>query len=156
MQAKMWSQARGMDVVGVDDPETEQDIIREESTDAALWPERVQVMAQLLAALQQMGIQAPQSARAQAQGQVGSANEVLANALRGQAAPLGPGDGGPGGSEPGNTPPLAPPGTAQDQNMPFAQGPADQGTAMAQTMIQNGQAKSRILTQQKLNMGRRA
>jgi hypothetical protein len=45
--AKLISQARGMDMVGVDDPEAEQDIIREESTDATLWPERVQIMAQL-------------------------------------------------------------------------------------------------------------
>ena len=153
VQAKLWSQARGMDVVGVDDPETEQDLIREESTDAALWPDRVMVMAQLLSALQSLGLQTPPNAQAQAQGQASNAAETLANSLRGQAAPLTAGQPGAGGApESALTSAPAVEGQAAG-NQPFAQAQA-QNPALLQTMIQGGQAKGRILTQQKI--GRRA
>jgi hypothetical protein len=153
VQSKLWSQARGMDVVGVDDPESEQDLIREESTDAALWPERVQVMAQLLSALQSLGIQTPPAAQAQAQAQGSNAAETLANALRGQAPEMTPGNGGP---EPGNMA-GAPgvPGQAAGNGAPFAQPPAGgppagQNQTLLQTMIKGGQASNRIMTQQKI------
>ena len=57
--AKLWTQARGMDAVGVDDPEQEQNIMREERTDATLWPEAVAMMAQLMQTLSAMGLQPP-------------------------------------------------------------------------------------------------
>ncbi len=155
MQSKLWSQSRAMDVVGVDDPEVEQDIIRDESTDAALWPERVQVMAQLLSALQSLGIQAPANAQGQAQGQVGSASEALANSLRGQSAEMGAGQPGAGGGPESaltGAPPV--PGQAEG-NQPFAAGQAvQQNPALMQGMVQNGEAKGRIMTQVKL--GQRA
>lgn len=154
VQNKLWSQRRAMDAVGVDDPETEQQMIREESTDATLWPERVQVMAQLLTALQSLGLQAPQGAQEQAQGQMTSGQADLRKALGEQAGNPGPGAGGPGG-EPSmlpNTPPI--PGVQPEAGgpQPFAQGPA-QDPMLMQGMIQNGQTKGRIMTQTKL--GRR-
>ena len=61
-----------MDRTGVDDPEAEQNIIRDEQTDAALNPAAVQVMAQLMAMLQQQGIQPSQGAQEMAQQQAQS------------------------------------------------------------------------------------
>jgi hypothetical protein len=84
VNAKLWSQRRAMSVVGVDDPETEQDMIREESTDATLWPERVQVMAQLMATFQSLGLQANSATQGQAQAQATSGMGQLQNALGAQ------------------------------------------------------------------------
>lgn len=160
VNAKLWSQARGMDAVGVDDPETEQDLIREESTDATLWPERVQIMAQLLAALQSLGLQAPAGAEAQAQGQITSGQADLRKAL-GAATPTNDqGMGGPGGepSMMGQTPaiPGVPP-EAGGPAAPFASAPATGGNEaspmLVQSMLKGGKNSGRILSQTKL--GRR-
>lgn len=157
VNAKLWSQARGMDAVGVDDPETEQQRIREESTDATLWPERVQVMAQLISVLQQLGLNAPQGVQAQAQGQISSGQSDLRNAL-GLATPqVGPGAPGAGGepSMMGQTPPLpGMPPEAGGPPAPFQSGPAVQpGPTQLQTMVQGGSVKGRILNQ--TTLGRR-
>lgn len=158
VNAKLWSQRRGMDAVHVDDPETEQDMIREERTDATMFPADVQVMAQLMAALQSLGLQPPAGAQAQAQAQLGSGQNDLRTALGAGAPPETTSTQGEFGM--GQVPPEAlsagatAPGTTP---APFAQGPtAPSGpgpVGMAQTMIQEGKAKSRILTQQQL--GRR-
>lgn len=150
VNGKLWSQRRAMDVVGVDDPETEQDFIREERTDATLFPADVQVMAQLLSALQSLGIQAPQNAQAQAQGQVASGTEGLRQAL-GAATPANTTSSQLNGDQ-GVTPPI--PGASPNAggaNVPFAQGPSN--APVLQGMVQGGEAKGRIMTQQKL--GRR-
>lgn len=166
VNAKLWSQARAMDAVGVDDPETEQQRIREESTDATLWPERVQVMAQLLGALQALGLNAPAGAEQQAQGQMTSGQADLRKALGAATPDNMPGAGGPGGAPEmqGQQPPIpglppeagGPPGAQPPGGQPFAQGPgpAAPQPPVLQGMIQGGQAKGRILTQQKL--GRRS
>jgi len=151
VSAKLWSQRSAMDAVGIDDPETEQDLIREESTDATLWPERVQVMAQLMAALQSLGLNPPQGAVDQAQGQAASGGNDLRAALGGATA-----DNTTGSQTPdtqGQTPPIpgAPPSAGGEQ--PFAQAPTADTLPMMQGMLQNGEAKGRIMTQQKL--GRR-
>jgi len=157
VNAKLWSQRRGMDAVHVDDPETEQDMIREERTDASLFPADVQVMAQLMAALQSLGLQAPANAQGIAQQQLASGQNDLRSAL-GAAAPENMA-GQPAGGELGQTPPeaLSAGGTPPAGGLPFMQGPEAPGgqgpIGTAQTMIQGGQAKSRILTQQQL--GRR-
>lgn len=155
--AKLWSQARGMDSVGVDDPETEQQLIREESTDATLWPERVQIMAQLMGALQALGLQTPPGAQAQAEGQMTSGQADLRKALGEQTPSVGPGAGGPGG-EPSMMPQTPPipglPPEAGGPPAPFAQGPgAEASPPLMQSMIQGGTVKNRIMTQTKL--GRR-
>jgi hypothetical protein len=154
VSAKLWSQARGMDAVGVDDPEQEQNIIREERTDATLWPADVQVMAQLMAALQSLGLNAPQGAQAQAQGQMGSGQEALRQAL-GAATPQGT-VGSQGVGNQGETPPIT--GAAPEAGgaqPPFAQAQAAPAgaTTQLQGMLQNGQTKGRIMTNQPL--GRR-
>lgn len=155
MNGKLWSQRRAMDAVGVDDPETEQDYIRQERTDATLFPADVQVMAQLLGALQSLGLNAPAGAQAQAQGQANSGQEALAQSL-GAAAPSGL-PGGPGSGAGGDqaiqaqTPPVAGANSAV-AGQPLVSGPPGNQPVM-QGMLQNGQAKGRIMTQQKL--GRR-
>lgn len=147
--ALLWSQRRAMDAVGVDDPETEQQMIREEQTDATLNPAKVQVMAQLLATLQQLGIQAPGNVQQAAQGQVGSAQNDLRTALGSQTptndqSMQDPGQTGampPDGLQPGATPPAGPPSA---RAVPQS---GAQPTAKLQTMIQNGRASGRILSQ---------
>ena len=151
MNLKIISQRTAMDWVGIDDPETEQEMIREERTDATMFPAEVQVMAQLLMALSSMGLQSP-DAQAMAQGQFARGQQDLRNAV-GAATPNNTtgsqleGDQGilpPEGMAPGATP----------QASPFAQAPANGPSApLAQTMIKEGKASTRILTQQQL--GRR-
>jgi hypothetical protein len=153
VNAKLWSQARGMDAVGVDDPEQEQNIIRRESTDATLWPDRVNLMVQLMTALNAASAQMPQGAADQAAGQQASGAAALQDALgmqtpdNGLSSQLG-GDQG------------MMPGVEGAANSPFAQGPQG-ATASAtgpqptqvQSMIQGGQMKGRIMNSTKL--GRR-
>ncbi len=151
--AKLWSQRRGMDAVGVDDPETEQDMIREERTDATMFPEEVQVMAQLMGALQSLGLNAPAGAESQVEGQMASGQADLRSAL-GARTPENttssqlPGDQGITPAIPGAPPEAggAPP--------PFAAGPGGEATPpVMQGMLQGGKTKGRILTQSSL--GRR-
>ncbi len=154
VSGKLWSQRRGMDATGVDDPETEQDMIREERTDATMFPADVEVMAQLMGALQSLGLNTPGNVQGQAQAQLSSGQNDLRKAL-GSATPQNatssqlPGDQG-------MTPPIpgAPP-EAGGAQPPFAQGPAAQpgDNAQLQTRITGGKATGRILTQQML--GRR-
>ncbi|HET7070105.1 MAG TPA: hypothetical protein VFI40_04720 [Nocardioides sp.] len=159
MNAKLMSQRSGMDLIGIDDPETEQEMIREERTDATMFPAEVQVMAQLLAALQSLGLQAPANAQGEAQAQLASGQNDLRTAL-GAATPQNSNSSQLAGDQ-GITPPEALVPGASAPAQPFAQGPApaqsgvgaQAGAGLAQTLIQGGQAKSRILTQQQL--GRR-
>lgn len=153
VNAKLWSVRRAMDAVGVDDPETELDFIRDERTDATLFPADVQVMAQLLGALQSLGIQAPQSAQAQAEAQAGSGTEALRQAL-GASTPSGmPGGPGPGGApeSEGMTPPITGASPNAGGEQPLISAP-DNAPVM-QGLLQGGEAKGRIMTQQRL--GRR-
>jgi hypothetical protein len=152
VNAKLWSLARGMDAVGVDDPEQEQNIIREERTDATLFPSDVQVMAQLMGVLQSMGLPAPQGAADQAGAQASSNTENLRQAL-GEAAPENT-DGSQYGTL-GETPPITGAGpTEGGPQTPFAQ--AQEGSApVMQGMLQNGEAKGRIMTNQPIPARRR-
>jgi hypothetical protein len=149
VSAKLWSQARAMDAVGVDDPETEQDLIREESTDATLWPERVQVMAQLMGALQALGLNAPEGAQEQAAGQAASGQQDLRAALGAQTPDNTTGSQSP--DTQGQTPPI--PGAPPEAGGAFASGPPAAQPPLMQGMLANGEAKGRIMTQQTL--GRR-
>lgn len=156
VQAKLWSQDRGMDAVGVDDPSTEKDIIREESTDAALWPERVELMAQLLQALQALNLPQPGAAVAQAQGQLSSGQQDLRAAL-GAQTPTNTTSSQQMGDQ-GMTAPIpgAPP-QAGGAPAPFAAPPAQgglQSSTQYQTMIQHGKLSDRILTQRQQKTGK--
>jgi hypothetical protein len=148
---KLWSQRTAMNIVGIDDPETEQDLIREERTDATLFPADVQVMAQLMAALQALNLQPPAGASAQAAGQVASGQDALRQALGAQQNSTGM------QSPDTQAMPPAIPGAPAEAQPANASGaplvtPPDNAPVM-QGMIQNGTAKGRIMTQQKL--GRR-
>ncbi len=148
VNGKLWSQRRAMNVVGVDDPETEQDYIREERTDATMFPADVQVMAQLLGALQALGLQAP-AAQGMAQQQLGNGQNDLRNAL-GAATPDNSTSSQLAGDQ-GETPPIpgAAPTAGGEQSL--VQAPDNQ--PVLQGMVQGGEAKGRIMTQQRL--GRR-
>jgi hypothetical protein len=149
VNAKLWSQARGMDAVGVDDPEQEQNIIRRESTDATLWPDRVNLMVQLMSALNAANAQAPQGVQNQAQGQAASGAAALQTAL-GQGTPTT----SPNGA--GEYDQQATPDVAGGNSSPFAQGP-NGATAQAngpqstqvQSMIAGGKLSGRILNNTK-------
>jgi hypothetical protein len=83
VQNRIWSAERAMDRVGVEDPQGEKDIIRDEQTDATINPAAVATMAQVIAQFQQMGVTPPQGA--QQQGQAGM--ESAMNAMRTQNPP---------------------------------------------------------------------
>jgi hypothetical protein len=152
VNAKLWSQRRGMDAVGVDDPETEQDMIREERTDATMFPADVQVMAQLMGALQALGLNAPAGAQEQVQDQMASGQSDLRKALGGATPENSTSSQLPG--DQGMTPPIpgAPP-EAGGAPPPFAAGPGAATPPVMQGMLQEGKTKGRIMTQQTL--GRR-
>jgi hypothetical protein len=153
MNGKLWSQRRAMDIVGVDDPETEQDYIRDERTDATLFPADVQVMAQLMGVLQSLGLAAAPGTQQQVQGQAASGNEALAQALGG-ATPSGfPGGPGSGAGGDQATQGITPPVPAAQSSVPGGPLVTPPEAPVMQGMLQNGQAKGRIMTQQKL--GRR-
>jgi hypothetical protein len=80
VQNRIWSAERAMDRVGVEDPQGEKDIIRDEQTDATINPAAVATMAQVIAQFQQMGVTPPQGV--QQQGQAGM--ESAMNAMRTQ------------------------------------------------------------------------
>jgi len=143
VNAKLWSQARGMDAVGVDDPEQEQDIIRSERTDATLWPADVQVMAQLMGVLQSLGLTPPPNAQAQVGAQGASGTEALRQALGAGNPPQQEGDQySPTIQQPGI--PGAPAEAGGGPGAPFAA--VQQGPVQLQGMLKGGQAQSRIMT----------
>lgn len=145
VNSKLWSLQRGMDRVGVDDPESELDIIRHERTDASIFPADVQVMAQLMLLLRQLGFAPPEQAQIQAAQQ----NQSLAN-LRGlmggnraTTAMNGPGE------QPLLPPEAMPANTPEGQQVagpPPPPPPAPGGTLTSQTLTQGGEASNRILS----------
>lgn len=70
VQNRIWSAERAMDRVGVEDPEGELDIIRDEQTDATVNPAAVMTMANLLQIFQQLQQQGVQMQQAQQQQQM--------------------------------------------------------------------------------------
>jgi hypothetical protein len=143
LQQKIWSQVRAMDMTGVEDPQAEQAQIREESTDASLFPERVQTQAALMATFQQMGISAQQAGQA-APGQMGDA------AMAARMAANGGVSGAPTGEAP-VTPEQ--PANAQDAALAALMAGGAQQTgpgfnAVSQTQVKGGEASNRILLQQ--------
>ena len=154
VNGKLWSQRRGQDAVGVDDPETEQEMISEERTNATMFPAEVMQMAQLMSTLKSLGLQVPGDAQGQAQQQLASGQNDLRTAL-GAATPDNttssqlPGDQGmmpPEGLVPGATPPAA----------PFAQGPQPDMASLRGSMTATPGGitnKTQLITQRQL--GRR-
>lgn len=66
VQGRIWSAERAMDRVGVEDPEGEKDVIRDEQTDATLNPAAVLTMGQLMMMFQQLQAQQAEMQQQQA------------------------------------------------------------------------------------------
>jgi hypothetical protein len=158
VDGKLWAAIRGMDRVGVDDPETEQEIIRGEQTDAALNPAAVQVMAQLAQVLQALGYQNAEQATQAMGGGGGPAPQGPGGAMADMRAQLGAAAGQPGSGEtpmpaaeamPGNTPE----GQALGAGPMTPGGGVGEPQVMSQTMVKGGEATGRLLFQQPLEPG---
>jgi hypothetical protein len=131
VQNRLISMERAMDEVGVDDPETEKDIIREEQTDPALNAAAVQAQVGLAATMRELGMDPnapPQEAGAPAPTQ-----EQARNTARQTNRPAA-------GGESLNAP-------ENQGNPPEESLPENAGQAQVQTMIQGGDASNRVLTQ---------
>jgi hypothetical protein len=150
VREKLWSLARGQDRVGVDDPELEQDIIREEQTDATMNPAAVMTMAQMLTVLKQLNIPAPQDAMdaAAAQQEALASERLLGGSPEGVPSLNGPGE------QPMLPPEAGQPAPAMGEPLePGAAAPAGQveGQMMLQQMTPTeGEPATRILSQQKI------
>ena len=144
LNGKVWTQTRAMDATGVDDPEDEQDQMRKERQDAALFPADVQAQAALMAMMQQMqmtqqqmGGQAPGGAPMEADEEAMAAQEARRRASdegvpQGEQQLQGEGEQG-----------VAPPGSSQFE------GRGD-FNAVNQTMLMEGEPTNRTLFQQPL------
>lgn len=138
VQNRLWSMRRAMDATGVEDPEDELNVIREEQTDAALNPAAVTSQATLLGTLQALGIQPPQASVEQAN-----------NAARQLNRPVPGGQSLNAPENQGNAPAQSLPANAQVGGAPATAG----SKAVAQSMLQNGETTGRILTQTPLSGG---
>jgi len=150
VNSKMWTLRRAMDKVGVEDPEAELDILKEERTDAAIFPADVQTQVALMAQMQQMQMDM-QQLQQQMGGQPGApGGEAPMDQLAAQAAGMAP-EGMPSMNAPGEQgvmPPEAmPPGGGQPPPG-IESGPGF--NASNQTMIKGGEPTNRMLLQQPL------
>jgi hypothetical protein len=144
LSARLWSQRRAMDRVGVDDPEAEQELIREERTDATLFPADVQTQAALLATLTQTRLQQEQAQQGPVQPspeeqQLRSRAALMAQEGGRSASPMmqAPEEQPVVGGEPG-------PGMMAEGGGPPAALPSQM---LAQFQVQEGETKSRIVGQ---------
>ena len=157
-ELKLWSAIRSMDAVGVDDPETEMDVIRGEQTDATLNPASVQVMVTLMSTLQQLGIQMQQLQQMAQQASPNAQGPTLEQglgAMRGTAPDVtgqeqmnaeGEQPMTPNEQMPGNTPE----GAAAAGQVPApmgAPGPGGPSQMLSQFQVQGGESKGRIIGQ---------
>jgi hypothetical protein len=126
VQNRLISMERAMDEVGVEDPETEKEIIRTEQTDPALNPAAVQAQMTLAAGMQALGVE---------QGQAPPTPEQAANSARTLNRPAAGGQSLNAPENQGNPPAESLPANAQP------------GQALAQTMVQEGEASGRVVTQ---------
>lgn len=151
-EGKLWSMQRAMDKVGVDDPETEMNMIRANQTDATLNPAAVQVMVTLMATLQQLGMQMSQlQAQAQQQGMTGPPGGAPSPEA-GAAAMVAQGAVPPGSQElnapaeqspvPAEQLPANAPGSIQGQP-----GPGGPSQILSQFQVQDGESNSRLVGQ---------
>lgn len=136
VQNRIWSAKRAMDATGVEDPEDETTIIRDEQTDPAMNPQAVLQQATLLSTFQQLGVQPQQGTVDQAQ-----------NAVRQLQRPAGGTSSLNGPENRANPPGEAMPANAQAPNG------APAGSAVLQTMVNAQGAQGRVLTQTPLGEG---
>ena len=148
LQSKVWSQSRAMDHTGVEDPQAEQDIVRSERQDPALFPQDVQAQVALIAMQQQIQMQQQQmEAQAGPQQDPGDAEaQVLdADEARRQAADEGRPDGNQALQAEGEQPVGAEEGSAFRGRGDF--------NAVNQSKLQGGSVTNRALFQQPLTTG---
>lgn len=150
LNGKVWSQERAMDATGVEDPEREQEAIRGERRDPALFPQDVQAQAALMATMQQLQMQQmqmqQQAGPPPGQEQTAEAAAIEAatgGGLRGAADRATP-EGEPMMNGEGEQP--VPP---EGSSAAFASGPGF--NAVSQTMLMEGEPTNRILLQQPLS-----
>lgn len=128
VQNRLMSMDRAMDEMGIDDPETEKDIIRAEQTDPALNPAAVNAQMSLAAAMQALGAEPGAQPGAPTAGQTENQARTLNRSPKGSPSLNAPENQG------------VPPGEAVPAN-------ARQSQALAQTMVSDGEASGRIVTQ---------
>jgi hypothetical protein len=149
VNGRTWSLERAMDATGVEDPEAEKAIIRQERQDVGLNPEAVQAQAALMAMMQQMQMQqaAMQQQMGPQQPPPGEGDvEAMAAAQNRQAADGRTPEGVPGASMQGEEDQaVAPPGSSA------AFAGEGQNSALNQTLISEGEAQNRVLLQQPLS-----
>lgn len=134
VQNRLISMERAMDEVGVDDTQTEKDIIREEQTDPALNAAAVQAQVGLAATMRELGMDP--NAPPQEGAPTGATPQQAQNTAR-QTTPRAKGGQSLNGEENRGNPP--------SESVPENAGGG--GQAQVQTMIQEGEASGRILTQ---------
>jgi hypothetical protein len=127
VQNRLWSMSRAMDATGVEDPEEEMNLIRSEQTDPALNPASVQAQVSLAAGMQQLGMQPGQAGAPATQAQT-------ENTARTLNRPAAGGESLNAEENQGNPPPETQPENARPGGL-------------VQTMVQDGEASGRILTQ---------
>jgi hypothetical protein len=127
VQNRLMSMRRGMDQVGIEDPEAEVETVKAEQTDPALNPEAVSAQVTLAATLSQFGGQGAQPGQQQGK-----------NPANGpQPAAGSPSLNGPENAA--NPPPESTPENATAPN-----------GARVQTLVQAGEAQGRVLTSENL------
>ena len=136
VQNRLWSMSRAMDATGVEDPEGEKALIRDEQTDPALNPAAVNTQMTLAATAVSLGMAPPQSAN-----QVANTDRQLNRPLKGGQSLNAP-------ENQGTPTPGSLPSNAQAPN-----GAPAGSKAVAQSMLQDGQSTGRILTQTPLTGG---
>jgi hypothetical protein len=159
LNARIWSQERAMAMTDVEDPEAEQQRIRENRTDASLFPADVQTIAATIATLQQLQT-TQQEVAAQAMGAAGDPNagmlppeamngDQLQQGYAQQAGPAGmPMLNGEG--EGAMPPPEAMPANSGQPGFGGQMTGMGGGPAQLQSMFSEGGVKNRVLTQQPL------
>jgi hypothetical protein len=131
VQNRLWSMRRAMDQTGVEDPEDELNLIRQEQTDPALNPAAVQAQVSLAAGMQALGMPMPGGAEG-----APATQEQTENTARTLNRPAAGGESLNAPENQGNPPPEAQPENARGA-----------GQALAQTMVQDGEASGRLVTQ---------
>lgn len=156
VNSKMWALRTGMDAIGVEDPEAEIDLVKEERTDASLFPADVQVQAALASQLQQMQMDAQMFQQQQASPPAGAppGGGGPLQALAQQAASAAPG-GQQMFNQPGEQPMLPPEGLTPGAPPPGGGAPVmgPGYNATSQQMIKGGEPTNRLLFQQPIGPG---
>lgn len=134
VQNRLMSMARAMDEIGVDDPETEMDIIRDEQTDPALNAPAVQAQVSLAATMRELGLDP--NAPPPAGGVSAPTTEQTQNTARQVNRPAAGGESLNAPENQGNPP---------SESVPTNAGGGGQATV--QTLVQGGEGTGRILTQ---------